>query len=78
MVQRSRAKLDELIRAGAAHNRFIGVEDLTEEELAELRPQSKGPALLKDAMSAADDAENAANALASEAAEKAQADFSLA
>ena len=30
------AKLDELIRASAAQNAFIGIEHLTEEELAEL------------------------------------------
>ena len=30
-------KLDELIRASAANNRFIDVENLTEEELADLR-----------------------------------------
>ena len=31
------AKLDELVRATAAHNRYIGIERLTEEELANLR-----------------------------------------
>src|SRR4029450_2495370 len=31
------AKLDELIRASAAQNRYIGIEHLTEEELTELR-----------------------------------------
>ncbi|GJE45687.1 low affinity iron permease family protein [Methylobacterium soli] len=31
------AKLDELIRASAAQNRYIGIESLTEEELADLR-----------------------------------------
>ncbi|MGY4434965.1 low affinity Fe/Cu permease [Bradyrhizobium sp. F1.13.1] len=30
-------KLDELIRAGAARNSFVGIEHLTDEELAELR-----------------------------------------
>jgi low affinity Fe/Cu permease len=30
-------KLDELIRASAAHNRFVGIEKLTEEELQDLR-----------------------------------------
>jgi low affinity Fe/Cu permease len=30
-------KLDELIRASAAHNRFVGVEHLTDEELEEIR-----------------------------------------
>ena len=31
------AKLDELIRATAAQNRYIGIEELTEEELTEIR-----------------------------------------
>lgn len=31
------AKLDELIRATAAQNRFIGIEDLPEDELRKLR-----------------------------------------
>src|SRR5918993_119272 len=31
------AKLDELIRAGAAQNLYIGIEHLTEEEVDELR-----------------------------------------
>jgi low affinity Fe/Cu permease len=31
------AKLDELIRASAARNRYIGIERLTEDELEELR-----------------------------------------
>ena len=30
------AKLDELIRASAAQNRYVGIEHLTEEELAEI------------------------------------------
>jgi low affinity Fe/Cu permease len=30
-------KLDELIRASAAHNAFVGIEHLTEEELEDLR-----------------------------------------
>src|SRR3954462_10815818 len=30
-------KLDELIRASAAQNRYIGIEDLSEEELLQLR-----------------------------------------
>ena len=30
-------KLDELIRVGAAHNSFIGIEHLTHEELEEIR-----------------------------------------
>jgi low affinity Fe/Cu permease len=35
------AKLDELIRASAAHNTFIGIEHLTEDELAELQNECK-------------------------------------
>ena len=31
------AKLDELIRAGAAKNHFIGIDELTDEELEDLR-----------------------------------------
>lgn len=31
------AKLDELVRASAAHDRYIGIEGLTEDELEELR-----------------------------------------
>jgi low affinity Fe/Cu permease len=30
------AKLDELIRASEAHNQFIGIERLTDEELTEI------------------------------------------
>jgi low affinity Fe/Cu permease len=30
-------KLDELIRVGAAHNSFVGIEHLTDEELEEIR-----------------------------------------
>jgi low affinity Fe/Cu permease len=30
-------KLDELIRASAAHNSFVGIEHLTDEELEEIR-----------------------------------------
>ncbi len=33
------AKLDELIRASAAQNAFIGIEHLTEEELDEIRKE---------------------------------------
>lgn len=35
------AKLDELIRASASHNAFIGIEHLTEEELGELQQECK-------------------------------------
>ena len=33
----TQAKLDEMIRASAAQNRFIGIEHLTEDELDEIR-----------------------------------------
>lgn len=36
------AKLDELIRASAAQNRFIGVETLTEDELEGVRETEEG------------------------------------
>ena len=36
------AKLDELIRASAAHNAFIGIEHLTEEELNEILTEMRG------------------------------------
>ena len=31
------AKLDELVRTSSAANRYVGIEELTEEELDELR-----------------------------------------
>ncbi|OSI24869.1 MULTISPECIES: low affinity iron permease family protein [Bradyrhizobium] len=37
-------KLDELIRAGAARNSFVGIEHLTDEELAELREKCEARA----------------------------------
>ena len=64
------AKLDELIRASAAHNRFIGVEELTEEELLEVRSQDVSR--LRDVRLAADEAEDAANVRASKAAATAE------
>jgi low affinity Fe/Cu permease len=35
------AKLDELILVGSAPNRYIGIEELTEEELTELRDRCR-------------------------------------
>lgn len=35
------AKLDELIRASAAHNTFIGIENLTEDELVQMQSECK-------------------------------------
>lgn len=68
------AKLDELIRASAAHNRYIGIEHLTEEELDELRERCATRARadrIEEAMDAADAAATAANERASRAAEEA-------
>lgn len=65
------AKLDELIRAGAAHNRFIGVEQLTEEQLTVLREKDSDRAKrLADALEAADKAEDDAQERADDAAKK--------
>jgi low affinity Fe/Cu permease len=64
-------KLDELIRASAAHNRFIGIEHLTEEEVNELRKreETRGHAeRLTHARKAADLAAESANERAAEAA----------
>ena len=66
------AKLDELIRASAAQNRFIGIEELTDEELAALRSKhSLRAKRLADALTAADSAEDHAQDKADDAAEKA-------
>jgi low affinity Fe/Cu permease len=67
-------KLDELIRASAAQNKFIGIEHLTEEELSDLRSRSETRAKaerLGDAKEAADAAEDAANERAAAAADAA-------
>jgi low affinity Fe/Cu permease len=68
------AKLDELIRAGAAQNRYIGIESLTEEELDELKERCAARAKVEvpdDFEQAADEAEAAANKRAAQAAEQA-------
>ncbi|WP_336487745.1 low affinity iron permease family protein [Methylobacterium nigriterrae] len=68
------AKLDELIRASAAQNRYIGIEHLTEEELDELRRRCETRAeaeRLDDAREAADEAEARAREKAARAAAKA-------
>ena len=62
------AKLDELIRASAAQNVFIGIERLTQEELDEIRARCEARA---KAEVAADRAEDAANRRAARAAERA-------
>jgi len=61
-------KLDELIRASAAQNLFVGIERLTEEELEELRQKCEARA---KAEAVADKAEAAANRKAKAAADQA-------
>jgi low affinity Fe/Cu permease len=67
-------KLDELIRASAAQNAFIGIEHLSEEELDEVRKRfeerTKG-AMSEKADKAADKAQHSVNRKAAEAAERA-------
>jgi low affinity Fe/Cu permease len=68
------AKLDEIIRASAAQNRYIGIEQLSEEELTELRDRCATRARgekLAAAENAADEAEDAANRKAAAAAHRA-------
>jgi low affinity Fe/Cu permease len=68
------AKLDELIRASAAQNRYIGIENLSEEELMALRERSGSRPKadrLEDASAAAKHAEAGANRRARHAADKA-------
>ena len=60
-------KLDELIRASAAQNVYIGIEHLTEEELDELRKKSEARAKDK----ASDRAQKKANKKAAQAADRA-------
>ena len=62
------AKLDELIRASAAQNTYIGIEQLTEEELSDLRQRCEARAR---GDLAADKAQAKANRHAAEAAERA-------
>ncbi len=59
------AKLDELIRTSAAQNTFIGIEQLTEEELGDIRRMCEARA------QAANQAEGIANRKAEEAADRA-------
>lgn len=68
------AKLDELIRSSAAQNRFIGIENLTEEELDALRRRIETRTraeLLDDVREAADKAEAQAREKAASAAAEA-------
>jgi low affinity Fe/Cu permease len=62
------AKLDELIRASAAQNVFIGIENLTQDELDEIRARCMAKA---KAEAAADRAEERANRKAANASERA-------
>ncbi|MGO4571759.1 low affinity iron permease family protein [Microvirga sp. 2TAF3] len=62
------AKLDELIRASAAQNVFIGIERLTQDELDEIRAKCEAKA---SAEAAANTAESKANRKAADAAERA-------
>jgi low affinity Fe/Cu permease len=65
-------KLDELIRASAAQNKYIGIEHLTEEELDELRKHCEMRAKkLRGAKQAADAAEGTVNEKAAKAADEA-------
>jgi low affinity Fe/Cu permease len=68
------AKLDELIRASAAQNRYIGIESLTEEELGDLRDRCASRAQvskLDEAQEAAEQAEIEADRKARDAARRA-------
>ncbi len=68
------AKLDELIRASAAQNLYIGIEHLTEEEVEELRQkcEARAKAHLKDrAHTVAARAQKKAEKKAREAADRA-------
>ena len=62
------AKLDELIRASAARNVFVGIEHLTESEINELREKCEARARQE---SAADRAEDRARIKADKAAHNA-------
>jgi len=61
------AKLDELIRATAAQNRFIGIEHLTEEEVEQYRELCEKAAKAADRASRAEAKADQAEAEAAEA-----------
>ena len=63
------AKLDELIRASAAQNRFIGIEKLSDDELSALREKDSARA---DRIAAALDAAQAAEDQAQDKADAAE------
>jgi low affinity Fe/Cu permease len=52
------AKLDELIRVGAARNAFVGIERLTQEELEEIREKCELRAAQEEAADRLRDGEN--------------------
>ena len=62
------AKLDELIRASTAQNRYIGIEELTEEELSEIRKRCQQRAASDGDGDAAVDEANRKAARATQAA----------
>ena len=67
-------KLDELIRASAAQNRYIGIEHLTEDELEDLRTKCESrvkASKLEAAARAGDEAQRAVNKKAAMAAAEA-------
>src|SRR3954462_14417799 len=70
----SQTKLDELIRASAAQNVFVGIEHLTEEEVEELRTKcearAKREVVMGMAGEAADKAEEQVNRKAARAADE--------
>ena len=68
------AKLDELIRVSAAQNRYMGVEDLTEEELESIRAKDEGCRAdrIEKTQAAADEAVAEAGEKAATAARKAK------
>jgi low affinity Fe/Cu permease len=68
------AKLDELIWSSAAQNRYTGIEQLTEEELDDLRARCETrakAAKLDDARKAGEQASDKANRRAARAARRA-------
>jgi low affinity Fe/Cu permease len=69
-------KLDELIRASAAQNKYIGIEHLTEDELDELRKHCEARAnKLRGAKQAAHAAEEIAKQKAAKAVDEAASDL---
>jgi low affinity Fe/Cu permease len=72
------AKLDELIRASAAQNRYMGIEELTEEELTELRAREgvERAGRLSEALEAGEQAEETVRKEAEAASKRAKPRFS--